>query len=150
MGDGSYYVFGRDHITIDMSQYVSGGDTAAILIAHTIHHMDAEDNELWRWNSFDHYYILDVDEAIDLTNHTIDWTHCNSIEIDADGNLIISTRNLNEVTKISRQTGEIIALFNFAIIISSFNHSLHLNNLFTIIKRIYIGCVEWKIIVLYF
>ena len=108
MGDGSYYVFGRDHITIDMSQYVSGGDTAAILIAHTIHYMDADDNELWRWNSFDHYDILDADESVILTNHTIDWTHCNSIEIDPDGNLIISTRNFNEITKISRQTGEII------------------------------------------
>ena len=108
MEDGSYYVFGRDHITIDMSQYVSGGDTAAILIAHTIHHMDADDNELWRWHSFDHYDILDVDETVDLTNHTIDWTHCNSLEIDPDGNLIISTRNFNEITKINRQTGEII------------------------------------------
>ncbi len=108
MEDGSYYVFGRDHITIDMSQYVHGGDTAAILIAHTIHHMDADDNELWRWHSFDHYDILDVDETVDLTNHTIDWTHCNSLEIDPDGNLIISTRNFNEITKINRQTGEII------------------------------------------
>jgi len=108
MEDGSYYVFGRDHITIDMSQYVTGGDTAAILVAHTIHHMDADGNEIWRWNSFDHYDILDVDDAIDLTNHTIDWTHCNSIEIDSDGNLIISTRNFNEITKISRQTEEII------------------------------------------
>ena len=50
--DGSYYVFGRDHMKIDMSQYVPEGDTAAILIAHTIHHMDADDNELWRWHSF--------------------------------------------------------------------------------------------------
>jgi len=108
MEDGSYYVFGRDHITIDMSQYVPGGDTAAILVAHTIHHMDARDSELWRWHSFDHYDILDVDESVDLTNHTIDWTHCNSIEIDPAGNLIISTRNFNEITKINRQTGEII------------------------------------------
>ena len=106
--DGSYYVFGRDHITIDMSQYVPGGDTAAILVAHTIHHMDADDNELWRWHSFEHYDIFDVDEYIDLTNHTIDWTHCNSMEIDPDGNLIISTRNFNEITKINRETGEII------------------------------------------
>ncbi|MGB5849000.1 MAG: aryl-sulfate sulfotransferase [Ignavibacteriaceae bacterium] len=106
--DGSYYVFGRDYITIDMSQYVAGGDTSAILVAHTIHHMDADDKELWRWHSFDHYDILDVDEFIDLTNHTIDWTHCNSMEIDPEGNLIISTRNFNEITKINRQTGEII------------------------------------------
>jgi hypothetical protein len=106
--DGSYYILGRDHITIDMSQYVTGGDTAAVLVAHTIHHMDANDNELWRWNSFDHYDILDVDNHVDLTLHTVDWTHCNSVEVDNDGNIILSTRNFNEITKINRQTGEII------------------------------------------
>ncbi len=106
--DGTYYIFGRDHITVDMSQIVPGGNPAATIIAHTIHHMDTNDNELWRWNSFDHYDILDVDEYINLTNPTIDWTHCNSIEITPDGNIIISTRNFNEITKISRQTGEII------------------------------------------
>jgi hypothetical protein len=106
--DGSYYILGRDHITIDMSQYVTGGDTAAVLVAHTIHHMDANDNELWRWNSFDHYDIVDVDNHVDLTLHTVDWTHCNSVEVDNDGNIILSTRNFNEITKINRQTGEII------------------------------------------
>jgi hypothetical protein len=109
--DGTYYVFGRDHLTMDMSQYVSGGDTAALLVAHTIHHMDADDTELWRWHSIDHYNILDVDEFINLTNPTIDWTHCNSMEIDPEGNLIISTRNFSEITKINRQTGEIIWRF---------------------------------------
>jgi hypothetical protein len=108
MEDGTYYVIGTDLITIDMSQYVPGGDTSAILIANTIHHMDADDNELWRWHSFDHYDILDVDANIDITNHIIDWTHCNSIEIVTDGNIIISTRNFNEITKINRQTGDII------------------------------------------
>jgi len=106
--DGSYYILGRDHITIDMSQYVTGGDTAAVLVAQTIHHMDANDNELWRWNSFDHYDIVDVDNHVDLTLHTVDWTHCNSVEVDNDGNIILSTRNFNEITKINRQTGEII------------------------------------------
>jgi len=108
MENGTYYDIGMDFITIDMSQYVSGGDTAAVLVANTIHHMDANDNEIWRWNSFDHYDILDVADGIDLTNHIIDWTHCNSIDIDSDGNIIISSRNFNEITKISRQTGEII------------------------------------------
>jgi hypothetical protein len=106
--DGSYYILGRDLITIDMSQYITGGDTAAVLVANTIHHMDSNDNELWRWESINHYNILDVDDHVDLTQHTIDWTHCNSIEIDSDSNLILSTRNFNEITKTNRQTGEII------------------------------------------
>lgn len=106
--DSSYYILGRDHIIVDMSQYVEEGDTAAVLVAHTIHHMDANDSELWRWESINHYDILDVDDNVDLTLHTIDWTHCNSIEVDYDGNIILSTRNFNEVTKINRQTGEIM------------------------------------------
>ena len=106
--NGSYYILGRDHIVIDMSQYVEGGDTAAVLVAHTIHHMHANDKELWRWESINHYDILDVDDNVDLTLQTIDWTHCNSIEVDYDGNIILSTRNFNEVTKINRRTGEIM------------------------------------------
>jgi Arylsulfotransferase (ASST)/Cep192 domain 4/Secretion system C-terminal sorting domain len=109
--DSSYYLLGREHLTIDMSQFVANGDTAAILIAHTIHHMDANDNEIWRWRSFDHYDITDVDDFIDLTQHQIDWTHANSIEIDRDGNILLSTRNFSEITKINRQTGDIIWRF---------------------------------------
>ncbi len=109
--DSSYYLLGREHLTIDMSQYVANGDSAALLIAHTIHHMDANDNEIWRWRSFDHYDITDVDDFIDLTQHQIDWTHCNAIEIDRDGNILLSTRNFNEITKINRQSGDIIWRF---------------------------------------
>lgn len=109
--DSSYYLLGKEHLTINMSQYVANGDTAALLIAHTIHHMDANDNEIWRWRSFDHYDITDVDDFIDLTHHQLDWTHCNAIEIDKDGNILLSTRNFNEITKINRQSGDIIWRF---------------------------------------
>ncbi len=106
--DGSYYVLGKEHLTIDMSQYIEGGDTAAIVVAHDVIQMDANDNEIWRWRSIDHYDILDVDQYVDLTLHQIDWTHSNSIEIDTDGNILLSTRNFDEVTKIDRTTGDII------------------------------------------
>ena len=109
--DSSYYLLGREHLTIDMSQYVANGDTAALLVAHTIHHMYVNDHEIWRWRSFDHYDITDVDDFIILTQHQIDWTHCNAIEIDRDGNILLSTRNFSEITKVNRQTGDIIWRF---------------------------------------
>jgi len=109
--DNSYYVLAREFPTINMSKYVTNGDSSAIIQAHTIHHIDADNNEIWRWRTIDHYDILDVDEYIDLTQHTIDWTHCNSIEIDYDGNILLSTRNFNEITKINRLTGDIIWRF---------------------------------------
>ncbi len=106
--DGTYYVLGRENVTIDMSQYVPGGNPNATLITSTIHHMDSSDNEIWRWRSIEHYDILDSDDNVILTQSAIDWTHSNSIDVDADGNIYLSTRNFNEVTKIDRQTGQII------------------------------------------
>jgi hypothetical protein len=109
--DSSYYIFGREFLTIDMSQYVLNGDTAAIVHSHTIHHMDVDNNEIWQWRAIDHYDILDVDQYVNLTQHSIDWTHCNAIEIDYDDNILLSTRNFNEITKINRNTGDIIWRF---------------------------------------
>jgi hypothetical protein len=109
--DGTYYVLGRENVIVDLSGIVPGGQTNATLITQNIYHMDTMDNEIWRWRSFDHYDILDTDSAVDLTSHTIDWTHCNSIKVDYDGNILLSTRNFNEITKINRQTGDIIWRF---------------------------------------
>ncbi len=109
--DGTYYVLGDERVVVDLSQIVPGGRTNATLITQNIHHMDAQDNEIWRWRSFDHYDILDVDSAVILTQPVIDWSHCNSIKVDYDGNILLSTRNFNEVTKINRQTGNIIWRF---------------------------------------
>jgi len=106
--DGTYYVLGQENVVVDLSGIVPGGQVNATLITENIHHMDTLDNEIWRWRSFDHYDILDADSAVDLTSSTIDWTHCNSIKVDLDGNILLSTRNFNEITKISRATGEII------------------------------------------
>jgi hypothetical protein len=109
--DGTYYTFSEERIVVDLSQIVQGGQTNATLITQNIHHMDDQDNEIWRWRSFDHYDILDADSAVNLTRSVIDWSHCNSIKVDYDGNILLSTRNFNEVTKISRQTGNIIWRF---------------------------------------
>ena len=109
--DGTYYVLGDERVVVDLSHIVPGGRTNATLITQNILHMDAQNNEIWRWRSFDHYDILDADSAVILTQSVIDWSHCNSIKIDYDGNILLSTRNFNEVTKINRQTGNIIWRF---------------------------------------
>jgi hypothetical protein len=38
----------------------------------------------------------------------VDYVHGNAIELDADGSLLVSSRHLDEITKISRATGEIL------------------------------------------
>src|SRR2546422_7694007 len=46
-----------------------------------------------------HFEITDLDPAA-LTGATVNWTHGNAIDIDRDGNLIVSFRSLDEITKI--------------------------------------------------
>jgi hypothetical protein len=38
----------------------------------------------------------------------INWTHGNALDVDSDGNLLVSFRNLSEVTKIDARTGAVM------------------------------------------
>ena len=46
--------------------------------------------------------------GVDLTGAIVDYAHGNAIEVDGDGNLILSSRHFSEVTKINRLSGEIM------------------------------------------
>ena len=106
--DGAYYVLGDENVHIDLSEIVPGGNSNATLYAQNIYHMDKHDSVIWSWSSIEHYDVTDADKDVILTQPYIDWTHCNSIKVDNDGNLLLSTRNFDEVTKINSKTGEII------------------------------------------
>jgi hypothetical protein len=64
---------------------------------------------LFEWHSIDHvqlvesYYRLPRDPG-----RIFDYFHINSIEIDHDGNLLVSARNTQTIYKISRRTGKIL------------------------------------------
>ena len=64
---------------------------------------------LFEWQSIDHvrlvesYYRLPKDPE-----GVFDYFHVNSIEIDHDGNLLVSARNTHTIYKISRRTGRVL------------------------------------------
>jgi hypothetical protein len=91
-----------------MSVIVPGGKMNAQVIGFLIQEIDRDKNAVFQWKSLDHIPVTDASESVDLTAQVIDYIHSNSIDVDYDGNLILSSRNLDEITKISRQTGEII------------------------------------------
>jgi hypothetical protein len=62
---------------------------------------------LFNWSAFDHFEINDGPPS-DRTGSTVNWTHGNAIDLDADGNLLVSFRNLSEVTKINGVSGAVI------------------------------------------
>jgi len=105
---GHALLLAGDHQTVRMDTIVAGGDTAAIVFGAIIQEVDASKNVIFQWRSWDHYQITDATEDINLTAHTIDYVHANAVELDNDGNILLSSRNMDEITKINRQTGEII------------------------------------------
>jgi hypothetical protein len=105
--NGEYYIIVSDLRIIDMSQIVSGGHEEAEVVSNHIAHMDADHNLIWIWRGWDHIEITDASNW-DLTDQFIDFMHTNAIDFDLDGNILISSRHLSEITKINRQTGDIM------------------------------------------
>ncbi len=91
---------------VDMSQVTPGGQPNAIVTGLVLQELDSFKNVVFQWRSWDHFQITDTYE--DLTKPTVDYVHGNSIELDTDGNLLLSSRHLSEITKINRQTGDVL------------------------------------------
>lgn len=95
-----------DYQPVDMSLIVPGGVPTATVIGLVVQELDTSKNVVFQWRSWDHFYITDT--VVSLTTPQVDYVHGNAIERDFDGNLLISSRHLDEITKINRQTGDVI------------------------------------------
>ncbi|MCX7833728.1 MAG: aryl-sulfate sulfotransferase [Ignavibacteria bacterium] len=107
MEDGSAWLMSYDQQVIDMSQIVPGGDTAAIVVGLIIQKIDAQKNVVFQWRSWDHIPITEA-RYVNLLAHQIDYIHGNAIEVDYDGNIMISCRHTEAIYKINTNTGAII------------------------------------------
>jgi hypothetical protein len=64
---------------------------------------------LFEWHAVDHIDIAEsVAPAPTGANDVYDYVHANSIDVDTDGNLILSARNTSAIYKIDRVTGRIL------------------------------------------
>jgi hypothetical protein len=93
---------------VGMDTVVPGGHPEATVIGLVIQELDEDKNVVFQWRSWDHFLITDATEHESLTDSTIDYVHGNSIELVGDTAMIISNRNMCEITKIDRRTGDII------------------------------------------
>ncbi|HEX7472964.1 MAG TPA: arylsulfotransferase family protein [Candidatus Limnocylindrales bacterium] len=64
---------------------------------------------IWTWHSVDH---IALDESYvtppTTTGQAFDYAHLNSIEVDRDGDLLVSARNTSTIYKVDRTTGEVV------------------------------------------
>lgn len=105
--NGNSLIIAISTMTVDMSQRIPGGSTAAIVTGNHIQEFDSSKQLVFNWECWDHFDIEDA-QHINLRANRLDYVHMNSIDIDYDGHILISSRHLSECTKINRQTGEII------------------------------------------
>lgn len=108
--NGNAYIMAYDPQHVDMSQIVSGGNPNATVIGLIIQEIDQQNNVLFQWRSWDHMLITDAVRE-NLLDSVIDYVHGNAIEVDFDNNILLSSRHLDEITKINRSTGNIIWRF---------------------------------------
>lgn len=111
MNNGNVLLIGLDIKTVDMSKYVNGGSRSARVVANVIQEITPQKNVVFEWKSDEHYKYTDAADRVNLLDLSFVHSHINSIDIDVDENLIVSARNLNEITKIDRKTGNIIWRF---------------------------------------
>ncbi|MBA3647603.1 MAG: aryl-sulfate sulfotransferase [Chitinophagales bacterium] len=105
--NGTRYMLAYDPEIVDMTVYDPNYCPNATVVGAIIQELDEKNNVLFQWRSWDHYNITDA-QHISLSNCYIDAIHMNSIEVLSDGNLVVSARHLDEISKIDKNTGNFI------------------------------------------
>ena len=109
--NGNYVLFAYDEQPYAMDTVVPGGDPNAVVEGLVIQELDSNHNVIFEWKSWDHFHITDNTYLYPWTSSSLAFIHANAIDIDFDGHFLISSRQLDEITKIHRTTGEIIWRF---------------------------------------
>lgn len=108
LDNGHALLFAYDPEYVRMDTIVAGGDPNALVTGLVLQEIDENKNLVFQWRSWDHFNITDATGDIDLTASEIDYVHANAMETDYDGNILLSCRHMDEITKIDRTTGNII------------------------------------------
>ena len=99
----------------DIARRVQGGlpgseapapDGGGVIYADYLLEMTTSGETVWEWRSWEH---LDPEtHPITPQDHRAEWTHGNTVAETADGNILVSFRNISTVVMIERATGKIL------------------------------------------
>jgi hypothetical protein len=109
--NGNYLVLSYHDSIMDLSTMIFNGNPGSPttnVMSCVIQELDANRNVVFEWNSLDHIPITDYVEEYGFSQGFFTAVHANSLELDTDGNLLVSFRHLSAVYKIDRTTGGII------------------------------------------
>ena len=107
--NGHALVLGYDDRVVDMDTVVEGGHEGVTVRGALIQELDSDKNVIFEWSSWDSFRITDAIDYVSLEHSSfIDYVHANAIEPTPDGGILVSCRNMSEITKIDKATGEIV------------------------------------------
>ncbi|MBN2131894.1 MAG: aryl-sulfate sulfotransferase [Sedimentisphaerales bacterium] len=105
--DGGYLMLGTRAIrNVDMSRLVYGGHPDAIIQETCVQEFTAADELIFQWRAWENLDVTGIGYV--ACNSCFEISHMNAVEVDGDGHLLVSNRDLSEVTKINRRTGQVI------------------------------------------
>lgn len=105
LADGGAWLLCDETRTMDLSAV--GGVAGAQVTGTVVQHLDPDGSLDFEWSVFDHFAITDLPEA-DRGGASVNFTHGNGIDLDAEGNLLLSFRSLNEVALVAVPSGAVL------------------------------------------
>jgi hypothetical protein len=106
LANGDYFLAVDTQRTLDVSG--CGGSTSATVTDQVIQELSNAGTLLWSWDTADHIPISEVPPGFYSACMSGDPYHFNSIQVDTDGNLVVSYRNLDALYKIDVSTNAIV------------------------------------------
>lgn len=107
--NGNYLLLGDEYRLVDMDTVVEGGQPGVTVMGAIIQLQNPDQEVIFQWSSWDHFQITDAMDYVDLTTAGfIDYVHANALEMDTDSTVLMSCREMGEITKININTGEIV------------------------------------------
>ncbi len=103
--DGDYFLFCYDGQVMDMTQY--GGVDSVVVVGCVVQELNADNEVIFQWSSWDHIDVTETNQSL-TSAYPIDYVHGNSMDLDDDGNLLLSARHLDQISKIDLNTGDFI------------------------------------------
>lgn len=107
---GHYFILAQQNAPVNMADSVVGGNANAMVLGSIIQEIGKNKSVVFEWKTLDYLPITDA-VGVNLGASNIDYIHCNSIDLDTDTTLLLSSRHLNEIERIDRRTGRLIWRF---------------------------------------
>lgn len=107
--NGDHYLF--TYFTtphVDLTGLLTFGSDET-MVDCAVQHVDAQGNLVWSWAASDHVDAVKESLAPSVTSTgAVDVFHCNSIDVDASGNLLVSMRQTSSLFYVDRATGRVV------------------------------------------